>query len=296
MIDRRKAGLCAAWRRARMAALIMLFSLTCAGVACAAPTYSSDTDKASIEDMGGLLSLTEEMELLEKAEALAQETGMEFRIVTTDDADGRSTSEYAEDYFESLSESFEGGCYLLDMDNRMYYVATYGDLQYYLTDDRIDSMINHAGGFARGGDWEGTLASMLDDTSSYIRAGIQDHTVVYDEDTGTYTYYEPPKGITPLEGAMSGGVGLLGFLAVFFSTRRRYEMKVPEKNDYSAKDNVHLSLRANQDRLVDRHVRRRIIPRDNGGGHGGGGHGGGHVSTVHHTSGGHSAGGGGGHF
>ena len=94
---------------------------------------------------------------------------------------------------------------------------------------------------------------------------------------------------------MSGGVGLIGFLTVFFTTRRRYEMKVPEKNDYSAKDNVHMMLRLNQDRLIDRRVHRRIIPRDTGGG--GGGHGGGsHISTTHHTSGGHSAGGGGGHF
>ena len=118
----------------------------------AAPTYSSDTDLASIEDKGGLLNDYEERSLLEQAAELAKKTGMEFRVVTTDDADGKSTSEYAEDYFESLSESFKGGCYLLDLDNRMYYVATYGDLQYYLTDERIDRMVDNAGSYARSGE------------------------------------------------------------------------------------------------------------------------------------------------
>ena len=223
----------------RIRVCVLLFALLCAFPVCAYPTYSTSTDKASVEDRAGILSDSEERSLLSQAEALAKKTGMEFRVVTTDDADGLRASEYAEEYFESLSDDFKGGCYLLDLDNREYYIATYGDLQYYLTDDRISRMIDNAGSYARNGDWEGTLSSMLRDTDSFIRAGIADNTVIYDEDTGTYTYYEPPKSITPFEALLSGSVGLIGFLAMFFSTKRRYDMKVPETNDYSAKDNVH---------------------------------------------------------
>lgn len=274
---------------------VCLAVLLCASSLRADPVYSGDMTAASVEDKAGVLDSPEIDSLLQQAVSLAEKTGMEFRVVTTDDAEGKRTSSYAEDYFESLSDSFKGGCYLLDLDNREFYVATYGDLQYYLTDDRIGRMISNAGNYARSGDWEGTLSSMMRDTMSYINAGVQDGTAIYDEDTGTYTYYEPPKRITLFEGLMSGGVGLLGFLSVFFSTKRRYEMKNPEKNDYSFTDNVKMRLSANQDRLIDRRVHRRLIPRDNdgGGGHGGGGI---HISTVHHTSGGHSAGGGGGHF
>ena len=255
--------------------------------------YSENSALVSVEDRANLLSDSDEHKLLQLAENLADTTGMEFRVLTIDDAEGKSTASYAEDYFESMSELFAGGCYILDMENREYYVATYGDLQYYLTDDRIDRMVDRAGDDARSSDWSGTLSSMMSDTISYIEEGIQDGTVIYNQDTGTYTHYEPPKAVTPFEALMSGSVGLLGFCAMFFTNKRRYQMKDKDPNDYVESDNVHLKLRARNDRLIDKHISRRLIPRDDD--HKGGG-GGGHTSTVHISSGGHSAGGGGGHF
>jgi len=260
---------------------------------CAAIRYSTD-NTASVEDMAGVLTDTEEEALLEQATELAEMTGMEFRVVTTDDAEGKSAGSYAEDYFEALAEDFAGGCYLLDLDNREYYVATYGDLRYILTDNRIDTLVSNAGSYARNGDWEGTLSSMMSDTKTYINDGVQEGTALYDVETGTYTFYEPPKSISLFEALMSAGVGLLGFLSMFMTTKRRYQMKVPEKNDYKVQDNVHLNLRVKQDNLINRHVSRRLIPRDND--HHGSGGGPSHISSVHTTSGGHSAGGGGGKF
>lgn len=280
-------------------AVAALLCLICAFLSAksvqAAPTYYDSSDRASIEDKADVLTDSEENELLSQAGSLSDETDFEIRVVTIDDAQGKETGEYAEDYFESLSTTFEGGCYILDLDNREYYVATYGDLQYYLTDDRIDSLLDDAYDYASSGDWEGLLASMLSDTKDFYEDGIEDGTAIYDEDTDTYTVYQAPKRITAAEGAASAVIGIIAFLILFVSTRMRYGMKIPETNDYSAKDNVRLRLDKNQDILIDRHVSSRRIPRDPpGGGHGGGG--GGHISSVHHTSGGHSAGGGGRHF
>ena len=64
---------------------------------CAAIRYSTD-NTASVEDMAGVLTDTEEEALLEQATELAEMTGMEFRVVTTDDAEGKSAGSYAEDY------------------------------------------------------------------------------------------------------------------------------------------------------------------------------------------------------
>ena len=99
----------------------------------------------------------------------------------------------------ALAEDFAGGCYLLDLDNREYYVATYGDLRYILTDDRIDTLVSNAGSYARNGDWEGTLSSMMSDTKTYINDGVQEGTALYDVETGTYTFYEPPKSMTSIK-------------------------------------------------------------------------------------------------
>ena len=272
-----------------------------AGCAFAAPTYYEGTSRASVEDHAGILSDSEEASLLQQAGSLSADTGFEIRVVTTDDAYGMQTYEFAEQYFEALSEDYEGACYVLDLDNREYYVATYGEMRYILNDDRIDTLVWNAGDEARSGDWAGTLSSMLYDTASFCAAGVESGTALYDVETGELTAYEVPKSISPMEALFSAIFGGLGFLTVFSSTKARYKMKGPQPDDYSAKDNVSLELRRKQDMLVDRHVSQRRIPRNNGGGHGGhGGHGGGggfsHISTVHHTSGGHSAGGGGGHF
>ena len=83
--------------------------------------YSSKTDMASIEDMVGAFSDTEKKELLELAEDLALSTGFEFRIVTAFDIGDLSTEEYAREYYYSVSEGNDGGCYFLDFKNQLSY-------------------------------------------------------------------------------------------------------------------------------------------------------------------------------
>ena len=154
-------------------------------------TYSGITNRASIEDKADILSDEEESELLTTAEELSEETGFEIRLVTTDDAEGMESSSYAEAYFESLTETYEGGCYLLDLDNREYYIATYGDLIPYITDARLEELITNAGKMAKAGNWKESFSSMLGDTRKYYHEGILPGTVIYDEETGEYTtYYE----------------------------------------------------------------------------------------------------------
>ena len=155
----------------------------------AEPTYSEKTKRASIEDKADILTEEEESALLTTAVKMSKESGFEIRIVTTDDAEGKASSDYAESYYESLSEDYEGGCYLLDLDNREYYFATYGDLRFYITDDRLDELISNAGVKAREGDWMGVFSSMLADTEKYIDEGILPGTALYDVDTGEYTFY-----------------------------------------------------------------------------------------------------------
>ena len=155
----------------------------------AEPTYSEKTKLVSIEDKADILTEEEESALLTTAVKMSKESGFEIRIVTTDDAEGKASSDYAESYYESLSEDYEGGCYLLDLDNREYYFATYGDLRFYITDDRLDELISNAGVKAREGDWMGVFSSMLADTEKYIDEGILPGTALYDVDTGEYTFY-----------------------------------------------------------------------------------------------------------
>lgn len=285
------------WKRSVSAvSCAVLVSLLCASVMSASPVYSDKTEKASIEDQADLLDEWEEENLLEMAAELSEETGFEIRLVTTDLAGGMSTQEYAENYFESLTsdgpDEASGGSYVIDMDNREFYVATYGKLQYYLTDSRLDTLLDNAYDAISGGDYEATFESMLEDTEDYYRRGIQDGTRIYNEDTGTMTVYHKPKEITPgkVLAALLGG--LAGFLTCFLGVKGSYSMSFSHDDGFSAADNVRLRLTGQEDRLVNHFITSRRLPR-NDPGSGGSGHSGGGFTTTHTTSGGYSAGGGG---
>ena len=269
-----------------LVAALFFFS---AGKACAAPLYAERTDRASIEDMAGILSDEEERDLLSLAEQISLDNNMDIRVVTTDDTGGKSTRSFSDDYFESLTGTYEGACYLIDMDNREFYLTTEGRMIWYINDDRRDAILDHAYGYASSGDFDEVFRSMLSDTQRFLNQGVEHGTVQYDEDTGTYTYYSEPKGVTCGEGLLAGLIGLLTAAGSFFGIRAKYQLKFPEKENYSFHDNVHLNLNMKQDSFVRRFVTHRHIPRNTGGG--GGGHS--HTSTTHHTSSGHSAGGGG---
>ena len=261
--------------------------------AWAEPEYAGMTKRASIEDDAVLLNDAERAQLLEQAAALSEKTGMEIRLLTTEDTEGKSTATYAEDYFESLSEDYNGGCFVVDMDNRQFYIATFGDLQYYLTDDRLDRIISNVQDYAYEGEWAQLLSRMLHDTENYYDKGIADGTTIYNEDTGEYTEYSAPKTVTPLKLLISLAAAIAGFFGVRLSVEGSYGMKHPDRNDYSFNNNVHLNLKRHRDDFVTRHITQHRIRRDDSGGGGGGGS---HTSTVHHTSSGHTAGGKGGSF
>ena len=126
--------------------------------------YASGSRLASVEDRAQLLTEEEEAELLQQAAELSQQTGYEIRLVTTNQTEGKTTQQFAEAYFESLTdagpETASGASYVIDMDNRQIYIATYGGLQYYLTDARVDTLLDHAYEYVSEGEYDQTFESM----------------------------------------------------------------------------------------------------------------------------------------
>ena len=255
--------------------------------------YASGSRLASVEDRAQLLTEEEETELLKQAAELSQKTGYELRLVTTDQTEGKTTQQFAEAYFESLTddgpETASGASYVIDMDNRQIYIATYGGLQYYLTDARVDALLDHAYEYVSEGEYDQTFESMLKDTGRYYRKGIPDGTRIVNQDTGEVTVYHKPKTVTPVKVLISLLAGTAGFLAFFASVKSAYSMKGISGDGFSERDQVGLTLKRRDDRLVNQFVTSRRIPRNDGGG----GSSGGGTTSTHTTSGGYSAGGGG---
>lgn len=155
-----------------------------AGKASAAPVYSEKTDRASVDDMADLLSDEEEQELLSLAEEISLDNNMDIRVVTTDDTGGKTTRSFSDDYFESLTDTYEGACYLIDMDNREFYLTTEGRMIWYLNDDRRDTILDNAYEYASSGDFDAVFRSMLSDTKRFLKQGVEHGTVQYDEEIG----------------------------------------------------------------------------------------------------------------
>lgn len=256
------------------------------------PVFAESAGCALVDDGADLLTASEEDQLQSHAKTLADSTGYDYFVVTTDDAEGKEARDYAEDYYMDHKTTLDGVIYLIDMDNREVYIATSGMMRYYLDDERWNQALDDAYDCVVDGEYAKAFAAMLSDTDQYLKAGIQEKTYTVDEDTGEVVYYETPKEYSlELYEILSGLLlGLVVAILIFGITVGKYKMKI-ENYSYSYRDNSQLKLRRRTDTLVNKVVTHRRIPREDSSSSGGGG--GGHSSTVHTGSGGNSFGGGG---
>lgn len=229
----------------------------------------------SVYDDAGLFYGTEINDLQAQAKALSDKTGWDVIVVTTADAQGKTSAAYADDYYDNIGGGENGVLYLLDMDNGELYVSTSGEAINYLSDKRIDSMLDESINYAYDGDYAKAISSEISMTDSFYSSGIPG-------DSQSTTVM-----ITVLLAALIIG-GIASVIAVL-TVKKSYDFKEAGNiYEYSSKSNVNLT--ANSDRLVNSFVTTRIRPRPPRGG-GGGGFGGG--SSVHTSSSGRTHGGGG---
>lgn len=242
-----------------------------------------------VEDGADILTDSEEEEILGQLQDLTDETGYDFFAVTTDDAGGLSSEEYADDYYLDHSDQDDGAVFLIDMDNRYYYISTSGIMIRYITDSRLDTILDDAQEEMQDGEYASAFETMIGDTADYIRQGIPSGQYNIDRDTGEISPYHSPNSVNMVELIIALVAGIATALIFAGTTIARYGMKSGTYHyDYRKNSKVNLSRR--EDLFVNRLVTRRHIDREPHGGGGGGG--GGHSSTTH-SSGGHSFGGGG---
>lgn len=283
MVERRK---CRTWakRAALCLAVLICLLLFFAGAAAAA--------NAGVYDDAGLFSAREAAQLEEKAQTLYEAHHMNFVLVTTDDADGRAAREYADDFYMDhgfYENGARGGITLLiDMDNRELYVSTAGDMRYYITDARVEEILDAGYDEVADGEYAQAMENMLKKTDALIRKGIPGGQYLYDEETGRIVRY---KSLTAAELCIAVLIPLLLAGGVCLMVVRKYSHV--EKYQYAVGQNADIHFRSRTDRLVNQFVTKRHIPKSPPPGSGGG-HGGGSGRTTVHTSGGGGSFGGGG--
>jgi uncharacterized protein len=167
------------------------------------------------------------------------------------------------------------------MDNREAYISTSGLGIRYLTDQRIEDILDSV--FDSGlsdGDYYGATLGFLSGTKMYLESGIPSDQYSEDEGVGAenkLTFMETIMGL------LAGTTGAGGF---FLRTKSKYKMKNPVK-PLTFRNNSIINLTSNDDELVDTITTHRIIPKASSNSSSSG------RSTTHKSSSGRTHGGGG---
>lgn len=242
-----------------------------------------------VYDDAGLFSESEISELTAATDAAEEETGWDLMLLTVNDSSVVSTQHYAEEKFNEYTENDNGIAFVLDMNARMFYIATAGEAYEYVGDTRLNEFLDDATAYAKDGDYCQAMLAMVEDTVTFYQEGKPDNLSVYDADQGIYRDVSGSNAqVLDLKDILLaivvGAVVCAGF-CLFITGKYRLKFG---RYHYNAREHATVNLRRNEDHFVRQYVTRRKIPKDppkNGGG--------GNTSTVHQGAGGRTFGGGG---
>ena len=249
------------------------------------PAYAAAEDSKVVDD-ADLLSYDEEQEIQSMLDEFAEESGWTLFAVTTDDANGMTSEEYADDFVDQNALEENGVCFLIDMDNREIYMSTTGSAIRILTDHRIDSIMDDSYEYAGDGEYAKCFETMIRETEDSFHEGIESGQYNYDRDTGEIS--KAPNRLTVWDMLISLIAAAAAGGAVIAVIAGKYRLKFGGWQ-YDFKSNSRLDLTNKTDRLVNTFRTAHHIQRDSGGGSGSSGP----HSTTHHSSGGGTHGGGG---
>ena len=99
-----------------------------------------------IYDEAGLFSEEEREIINEKARSLSEKHELDVIVVTTNDSLGKSSSQYALDFYDSHGFGYEGSLdgvlYLLNMDEREVYIFTRDKGTIYIDSGRVEELLD----------------------------------------------------------------------------------------------------------------------------------------------------------
>ncbi len=253
------------------------------------PVFAAED--ARVFDEANLFDEDDTKELENRIAGVRESENADLAVVTTDDARGKTSEEYADDFYDShdmgVGDDASGILLLIDMDNREIYISTSGYAARVLTDNRIEAVLDAAYDEVSDGYYADGALAAIDSIETYLELGVPDdqYSVVREDKKRSLEWYEVL--IAAAVAAIAGGLSCLGVV-------RKYKMK----KERSRSLGFHMSYRAdstlnfikNEERFVNRSVVTRRIPRKNGPGPSGGSAG---RTTMHHSSSGNMHGGGG---
>ena len=254
--------------------------------AMAAASWASPSRK--VYDQADLFTDYEEEQLEGYLADLIGKMNMDFVVVTVDNKAGKSQAAYADDFYDNggfgMGDDRAGLLFMIDMEDRDCYISTSGGMIDYLTDSRIQAILQEDDEL-----WERLGSGLYADGVLRVMDDVEQY---YEE--GPDLPGNTKKSFSPLTLLGSLLVGAFAGFSKSRSIRNEYGMK-NEQEQALASTKAYMATTAfafntSMDDLIDRHVTRIPIPRQTHSGGGGGSH---PHSSTHMSSSGRTHGGGG---
>lgn len=252
-----------------MKTVLTLAAAVMAAVTVSVSAFAYESGSVGIDDQAHLYTDEQIAMLEERQREVAELTGWNIAVVTTDvgfGIDGYNAIEYAEKYYDdTFGYTSSGLLYLIDIDYR--HICISGDADYYyFNDKRVNAMIDACNDKYMDYDDVGNLMTFYDYVEKNYQLGPFSNGKAY----GVSIFSFPAAALCGIIAAVIG--------VVIVRSRYKFHPK-PSTNQYLDGRSVNFYRR--EDRFVREFTTRTNISSSSGGG------------RSHGSSGGHSHGGGG---
>ncbi|MDO4294604.1 MAG: TPM domain-containing protein [bacterium] len=265
-----------------------IFLLLCFFVLCWTGSVFAAEEQGHLYDYADLFTQAEEEELEAALQQEVKSSGMDFVVLTIEDAEGKSAEQYGEDFYIDgnfgFDEEYSGALFLIDMDNREIFYTPVGKMNYYVTDSRRDAILDSAFSYVADGAYAQAALFAVQSTEKYVRSGAD--TSVYSGLDASYV----GKRLTGTEIGIAvlaaAGIAFLPCLGIVgsYTKKRNKQSTAGFRNSYRSQSAFLLSDQ--RDVYQGKNVTTIRIPKAPPPSSSGHGHSGGYSgSNVHSSSG-----------
>ncbi len=233
-----------------------------------------------IYDFAELLTEEEEKQLYDKVKEFIANTNLDLAIVTINTNVKDSTQEYADDFYDYNDFSIDGLAFVIDMQNRIFYISTAGKAMLYYDDYRIEYILSALDQEMYNHEYFNACNTLKSQLTEYYNNGFSDNADKYVV-IGTQIYRKTPYLLLSIIAVVSATIGTL-----ILALRNKKIKLATNSNDYF--DNKSFEITKDTKEFISSNTSRVYIPpADSGGGgsSGGGFHSG--SSGASHGGGGH---------
>lgn len=189
-----------------IAVLVLFAAAACAenfqtGTNAPNPTATPESlgrGSSRVFDFAGLMTQSEIIQLTDAIALLREQYGMDIVVVTSDEPKPGKSQEFADNFYDdngfgSVFDS-SGVLFLIDMNNREFCISTSGLMIRYMTDARLDTLLDGAMPYLTEGRYGDGVFAALAQLALYLENGIPEGQYNEDESGDVDPYVTP----TPL--------------------------------------------------------------------------------------------------